>query len=194
MSIFLSHFLQLVLAILLDSETLPNFPHPDTLAIRDVSFSETGLEFYCFILGTLARVPVNWKINGAVPGPGTTLSRCLRWGKLPASPLPAGQASGHLPLVLLCFLFPISSPFLQCIFLMPPGFLSVHSVSKSLLLRHLGSSLLWFIIVYLFPREILNQSVSSWTAGREWLFCFPLYPPSSSPKFPIPGWVQEKAR
>ena len=59
--IFLSHFLHLVLAIFIIglSETLPNFPHPDRLAIRDVSFSETGLDFYCFLLGGLARVLVN---------------------------------------------------------------------------------------------------------------------------------------
>lgn len=49
--------------------------------IRDVSFSQTGLHFYCFLAGPLAWVLVNRKINGAVPGPGATLSPRLPDGE-----------------------------------------------------------------------------------------------------------------
>ena len=94
------------------TESLPSFPHPDTLAIRDVSFSETSLDFYCFLL---AHWHESWPTGKLME-----LSQVLdqHWA-LPAGPgscppaIASGSRRAHAPFFTLPFLFPIPSPPLQ---------------------------------------------------------------------------------
>ena len=144
--------------------------------------------------GPLAWSLANRKINGAVPGPEPTLSpACRSWrpptghGREPRLS-PFFTFSSHFPIPspksLLYSDFPNACRFFPQLILLP---------NLSLLLRHLGTPLLCFIVIYLFHEKFLNQMSSFWTAGRESFLHVLMYPSFPSPNFPIPSRIQDKA-
>ena len=102
-SIFHSHpFPSVVSCIITEfTQPLPSFPLPDTVAIRDVSFSERS-EYLLVPAGPLAWILANQKINGAVPGLEPTLS--------PAWKPPTSHGQGATPESLFYILLPFPYP------------------------------------------------------------------------------------
>lgn len=142
MSIFLSHqFLQLVLPrCWTHYKKKPGFPCPDTLTIRDVSFSKTNPDFTASCWAwLLALVLINWKIHEV----SQVLSQhwapvflMLRASRRPVAKRPC-QSSCSLIFSLLPFPYLLSTSAV-----MPPGIFSVHSVFKSFFITQTSGNIL----------------------------------------------------
>ena len=144
--------------------------------------------------GPLAWILANRKIKWRCPRSWANTEPCLPVLKAVHQPW-QGATPKPLLYILHPFPYPLSKVtplqwFSKCLQVFPQLILLPN---LSLLLRHLGTPLLCFIVIYLFHEKFLNQMSSFWTAGRESLLHVLMYPSFPSPNFPIPSRIQDKA-